>query len=139
MEQVNKSKLMAIFDDQPEEIKASFETMRRIAKEYGGLPESLLEEDGKQLDYAMIAKIYWFLVQQDEPARTEEEIMAKINMGNAHKIIDIINTAITPTIPEELLLMQEAEDEGKEEEADSKVEGGKNPKNSIPKAKKPST
>ncbi len=108
MKEAKKSRLMEIFDDEPdkpEEVTATFATMKRIYKEYGKLHKNFLAEDGVTLDYDRIAKIYWFIVQQDDPSVTEEDILGKLTQANAHKAIPLLAGALSLFIPEELRSM----------------------------------
>lgn len=114
MDKVKKSRLMEIFDnepDKPEKVTATFATMLRIYKEYGDLPRNFLAEDQVTLDYARIAKIYWFIVQQDDPSVTEEAILEKLTQANAHKAVPLLSAALSLFIPEELLLAIGSEDD----------------------------
>lgn len=137
MDKVKRSKLMEIFDDEPDEVIATFATMKRIYKEYGELPRDFLAEDGVTLDYDRIAKIYWFLVQQDDPSVTEEAIMDKLTQHNVHKAVPLLTTALTLYIPEELLLEAIESEKDKptvEKDVTAKDDKGGKAKN-APKAK----
>ena len=122
MDKVKKSRLMEIFDDEPdkpEEVTATFATMLRIYKEYGELPRNFLADDQVTLDYARIAKIYWFIVQQDDPSITEEAILKKLTQANAHKAVPLLSAALSLFIPEELREIASSEDDKPDKTADT--------------------
>lgn len=98
-----KSKLWQILDEKPEKPKANYKSLQRLQKELGGIPDTFMDESGTMFDFDTLAKMYCWLMQQEDGTVTEEQVKAKIDMGNIHKIIDVINNAYVPEIYPELL------------------------------------
>jgi len=117
--------LQAVLDKKADKVKATYKTMLKVESELGGIPDSLMNAEGTNFDYDTIAKMYCWLMQQDDEEITLDEVRDSIHMGNIMEMVDIINVAYTPDVPEALRVQMEqraaeAEPEQDETEATEK-------------------
>ena len=111
MATATKSKLLEKLAKKPERIKAKLSTMAKVESELGGLPDTYMTEDSSNFDFSLIVKMYWWLVQQEDPDVTEDQVSELVHMGNVVEMIDTINKSYVPDPVPGMLIETEPDSE----------------------------